>query len=749
MASGSEYVWALDVGSRALRALHLRLDGETVEVLESELIEHRHLLSAPEVGEEQKEQYAAETIKKFASKHDLRGEEVAISVPGQTSFARFVKLPPVDKKQLTKLVRHEAAQQIPFDIHEVEWDYELMSEEDSPDTSIGIFAIKNELVESILSHYTEAGIRVNYVQMAPMAIYNYAAYEFPDVLKNPGKAIVLLDIGTDNTNLVVCSGNSVWQRCIPMGGNDFTEAVSDAFKIDFEKAEKLKRNSQSSKYAKQIFQAMRRTYTELSEEIQRSLGYYSDAHKVDFVRVIGLGGGFKLQGLAKYLQQSLGIKMFMPTEFKKVRLSSGVSAASFHQNILDNSVAYGIGLQALGKAPINANLLPTNVARTMAWKQKSVYMYAAAFIFLIACIAAFGKSMADKIAYSANQDTRREVRAVIDRAQDAISKLEQQKQKDEKLEEKISKYMDYFDNRDIIPSVVQGIGFCMPNAENNPEQSELYEAFQNGNIEKVKQTPRSERKQIFVSSLVIDYTDSIKTTAFSETRKQTDRGGTDRTASPFGGGGGFDPFGGGGGGFDPFGGGGGTMGGMQTGAEGEQRTDEEETEEDGPGFVVVVEGYSPYSEIGKIMDPAGVGDNKDKWGFVTRLENFKEVFERYDIELYQKESSNHFEYETGPVSPESSEMPVGIGIEKTVERLDPEESKAKAGQEILEEETVLIDPVTGEEMSKVVKTDQSGVIQFDDYGEKEYVIRDHWFKLKFKFLWKDAPEADSETEVSE
>ena len=54
---------------------------------------------------------------------------------------------------------------------------------------------------------------------------------------------------------------------------------SRAFKLNFAKAEELKRNAATSKYARQIFQAMRPVFADLVAEIQRSIGFYASVHR--------------------------------------------------------------------------------------------------------------------------------------------------------------------------------------------------------------------------------------------------------------------------------------------------------------------------------------------------------------------------------------------------------------------------------------------------------------------------------------
>lgn len=744
MASASKNVWAIDVGSSSLKAVCYRSNGDNIEIVESIIIDHKFVLSAPGVSEEKRQKAVSDSIADLAQRRDLRNEQVVISVPGQTSFARFIKLPPVDKKKIPKMIQFEAQQQIPFDIHEVEWDYQLMNDADSPDASVGIFAIKNDLIASILANYTQNDVRISQVQMAPIALYNFACYEYDDITSSPKKATILLDMGTDNTNLVICSGRNVWQRCIPMGGNSFTQAIASAFKIDFEKAEKLKRGAQASKYAKQIFQAMRPVYTKLSEEIQRSVGFYLSTSNVEFTKVIAIGGGFRLQGVAKFLQQSLGVKIVMPSDFKKATLSDQLNAAKFHESILELAVGYGLGAQALGMGMIDTNLLPRKLARSMIWKQKAGYFNIAAAMLLIVGVLAFGRALKDKMAFAANEQSRMEVQRVLSTAQQVQSELSEQKSKEDPLKAEIEKYFDYFENRDVVVSFIEGIVKCLPDEEKNPEQAELYQAFKTGDVKSITEIPRDERKQIFITSVSVNYTTSVANSQFGKTmersRRQSPAGGMDMMGEmgmpgmdmgmpgmEMGMPGGMDPWGG----MDDMGFG---------------RVDESEATADGAGFLVVLEGYIPYERFGDLMDPPGVADDKSQWGFITYLENFADVYTKNKLSLYEKDSSNHFVYEYGLVDLDNaSKMPAGIGKQITVTRVGEEQAQGatrnitRRSSDRITKEEVLIDPMTGEEMSKTFKIDDNGVKQFDSYGDEIVINRDHWFRIKAKFLWEDAP----------
>jgi hypothetical protein len=81
-------------------------------------------------------------------------------------------------------------------------------------------------------------------------------------------------------------------------------------------------------------------------------------------------------------------------------------------------------------------------------------------------------------------------------------------------------------------------------------------------------------------------------------------------------------------------------------------------------------------------------------------------------------------------------MPSGIGVvEKRVSQ-----TKSLSGKPSEKKESVIIDPMTKEVISIVAKVNGEGKSPLKTSNRKDYVINDHWFVLKCKFLWKGAPE---------
>ena len=784
MAASVNGVWGIDVGVNSLKSIRLRDGEDGLEVIGFDYIEHRKILTSEDVSSEEKLEIIAETVNTFVSRNEFGKDEVAISVAGHNAFVKFVPLPPVDAKKIPEMVQYEAVQQIPFDINEVEWDHQIMETPDSSVKEVGLFAIKNEIVNEVVDVFAEHNLKVACVQVAPMALHNYVNYDRDDITSSASKATVLLDMGTDTTTLVVSTKNNVWTRSIRIGGSAFTEAISDAFHLRFAKAEKLKRTATVSKYIRQIFSAMKPVYTDLGSEVQRSLGFYTSSgsgRQKGFSKMIVFGGGMRLKGVAKYLQQTLGMPVIVPDSFENLKISEDVSSAKFHENITDYGIAYGLAVQLLGEAKVTSNLLPRHIARAMAWARKARLFTIAASILFVVTLLGFARAKVEAGKYKAAKSHRAKTSQIVSTAQRVQGELDEQTTRNDELAARINKQMVYFDYRDVIPVLAQRILSALPNKDTNADQTELYAAFSAGDINAIKKIDRKERKQLFVTGFSIDFTSAVKTASFKNI--------SGANKGRFGGGGGDDTmmvddgfddlageedFLGEGGDFDigfesPAGMG---IGGSLQSA----KAQEIEAGDNGPGFVVTIEGFCPYEDIGELLDPLGVGEDKSKWGFVTRLQNLDKIYENCQFELFKKQEVQHFIQKTGDVGVEEEEMPSGIGVSREFVRVVIESedgaatnvrspgfsSRRRSGPERIEVENGLIDPLTKEEIAKTVDyitqeeidndpdldQDDLGKVKTDRNGDQKYIVRDHWFRINAKFLWKNAPEQEEITSTN-
>src|SRR5436190_13954625 len=399
MAS-ARFAWGIDIGNRALKAIKLVRDGDGLRSDDVEVIEHEQVLSN---SGDNRDSLIQTALANFAQRHVTKGGVVAIGVSGQASFARFIKLPPVERNKIPSIVKFEAIQQIPFPLDQVEWSYQLFRQPDSPDVEVGIFAMRKELVNQQIKFFSDMQMDVQVVQMSPLAVYNAMYYDN----RLADGTTMILNLGAENADLIIADGESVWLRSVPIGGNNFTEALVKAFKLNFAKAEDLKRNAQTSKYARQIFQAMRPIFADLVAEIQRSIGFYSSVHRDSRIKkIVALGNTFRLPTLQKYLQQNLQMDVERLDAFHAGAPDDGRLAAVLNDNIASMAGAYGLALQAMGQGKIQSSLLPQEIRKAKIWREKTKWFAIAATIFLAGAGVKYGAIYYHKDQFEQNAQSR-------------------------------------------------------------------------------------------------------------------------------------------------------------------------------------------------------------------------------------------------------------------------------------------------------------------------------------------------------
>ncbi len=777
MAKTAKIAWGIDIGNCALKAMKVAVSGDEIELLDFAVIEHEKILSQPDITEQERNELTSKALELFLDDHDITKCNIVVSVPGQSSFARFVKLPPVEAKRIPELVRYEAIQQIPFEIDDVEWDWQIFHDDDSSDLEVGIFAIKNDLVTKALQPFAESKTMIHMVQMAPMALFNFFQHDQRELHEEAGsEAIITLDIGAENTDLVIADGIRVWQRSIPIGGNQFTAAVKKAFKLSFTKAETIKRSANTSKHARQIFQAMRPVFADLAAEIQRSLGFYSSSNReVQYREVIAMGSAMKLPGLVKFLQQSLSLPVKRLNGFETLEISPEISMTDFTAHLPSLSVAYGLAIQGVGQGAITSNLLPREIVRQTQWKKKKIVVIAACVMFVLAGGLSYLSALSGKGAV----EEAGESITIVKSASRAIKK---QRSKKSDLESKIKEstkkrdeIMTFYGSRDIPLLLFQAVHQCIPNATNNPSMKALYNAYDKGDRSAVLATKRGDRQQVFITNLDLIYTDDLSKSFDQIIKENEGLSGAKRNV--------------------------GSMAGSYSGGGLGQSNSTAAAEEKKPtaGFVVMVAGYTPHKKGRSFLSPPEdeVGLVRAKWGMYNRLrylgktgkqinkEKIAEAkknklkapsykspkpglqaklqksgdaiaqalpFETYidegDLRLYFDDTKNGLITLQGTAN---SDQPQNLGIphKEEVKRTKTEtegrgfggstmgmRGSAARGGRTSENLAELLDPFTMETISQCNVKDKDGEIILDESGNPVIQKNDTWFRVNFKVKLK-------------
>jgi type IV pilus assembly protein PilM len=359
-------VWGIDPGAAALKALKLREVDAGAEIEEFRILEYA-LPSGP--TDEDRTQRVRDALRRLRADADLTACRVVASLPGPAGCVRFVHLPPVDESEVPNVIRFEAAQQLPWPVDEVIWHWQTfrdLDELDSPEVDAGIFAARRDEVGRTLLLLAEAGVTLDAIQLAPLALYNFLRF---DERAAAAGATLLVDVGAETTDLILADERRIWTRTLPAGGGRFTEAVAEKLHLPLEEAERLKCSaSAGGERADGVRLAVRPACEGLADSVRQALDEYAEEHRpCRPAEVLLTGGAARQDGLADQLERSLGAAVRRLDGFRKAGLSLKVQVQAVADGAASLAVAFGLALQGLGPTAVHTNFLPAGVARRRTW----------------------------------------------------------------------------------------------------------------------------------------------------------------------------------------------------------------------------------------------------------------------------------------------------------------------------------------------------------------------------------------------
>lgn len=362
-------VWGIDVSKFSVKAVRLERGGAGLVATNMGVMP----FEGTDTGEPTNvDDQIKMTLAEMKARLKIGSEKVVLSLPGHSTFNRMIKLPPVDESKLAEVVRYEAQSQIPFPIDEVIWDYQFVERQYGPgeEKEVILFAIKKDVVEQFLTNIQDVGLNVEAINFGPVALYNFLRAD-----QNLPNTCIAVDMGAENSDLIVLDGAKFWIRNLPVTGNELTKALQQAFNIPFAEAEKLKQKAAQSQQAQKIFNALQPKMRDLIGEVQRSVGYYKSISKsARFDQIVLLGNATRVVNFQKFVSQMLQMQAVRVTKLNKVAVGGSLDAAHLGEELTTVGAAIGLAMQGWGEAPNKINLLPPAFLQAREMKKKQPFV---------------------------------------------------------------------------------------------------------------------------------------------------------------------------------------------------------------------------------------------------------------------------------------------------------------------------------------------------------------------------------------
>ncbi|WP_462269379.1 type IV pilus biogenesis protein PilM [Desulfobacter sp.] len=178
----------------------------------------------------------AEIIRSLFKSQKIKEKNVALSTGGHSVVIKTITTSKVPDDQLHNNIRAEAEQYIPYDIEDVNIDYQILgdSEYSAEQMNVLLVAVRQDLVDEYVELIQMAGLNPVIIDVDTFALQN--VYEvLPDV--NHERITLLIDVGASKTSVnILQDNNSMLMRDMTNGCYQLVSVVSEQLEIDREKA---------------------------------------------------------------------------------------------------------------------------------------------------------------------------------------------------------------------------------------------------------------------------------------------------------------------------------------------------------------------------------------------------------------------------------------------------------------------------------------------------------------------------------
>jgi type IV pilus assembly protein PilM len=329
----------LDIGSHSVKCVQLEKRGAAAYRLVS--VEAFEIAPEGINLEEDPRKAIISAIRKAIEGINLKRTAVITAIGGVSTAIRQIELPFMTEKELASAIKWEARNYIPFDINDVELDYQIINtSRASNKLDIILVSIIKDFVRYHLELLREIPIDPQIIDVNPLALVN--AVLFNEEIERD-EFVVLMDIGDKNTTLSVYSEEGQYfVRNIMISGNDFTDDIMKGNGLSYEDAEKFKRSGDSAG----LIETIKPSLDNLVREVRRSLTFYENQAKIKgFSKIFLTGGSAPLKGLDGYLSTDLGLPVEILNPFRKINVEQASLLSSFENDFSKLALAVGLAIR--------------------------------------------------------------------------------------------------------------------------------------------------------------------------------------------------------------------------------------------------------------------------------------------------------------------------------------------------------------------------------------------------------------------
>src|SRR5688572_10476186 len=286
----------------------------------------------------------ADTLQQIWSSARIRQREVSLGVSGQSAIIRKITVPMMTPAELAEQIQWEAEQHIPFDIKDVQIDYEVLRRRpEAGQMDLLLVAAKKDEIQDYAQLARDAKLRPQVVDIDAFTIQNI--FEFSRGLP-PEQTVALINVGASLSTLnIVARGVSTFTRDIANGGNLISDEIRKRLGISFEQAEDFKcGRAEAGAPPFQVAQVMESVIDSIAGEIQRSLDFFmATSGEAEIARIFLMGGTARIPLLPQAIERRARVQVEVFSPLEKIGVDSSLVDPTAMAS-LDAQLAVALGL---------------------------------------------------------------------------------------------------------------------------------------------------------------------------------------------------------------------------------------------------------------------------------------------------------------------------------------------------------------------------------------------------------------------
>lgn len=320
-------ILGLDLGSHTLKGLVL----ETT--LRGTAVKGYAEVPVPAEGERHDRLRAA--VPQLLAK-GLLADQVVIALPGLGLATHQLALPFTDPKRIDATVGFEVESQLPFDLSEAVFDYQVVGA-DEKGSQLLVGVAKKEEVASLLAVLKELKVDPKVVTHPGFAYQNLMPMlSAGQLAESPDGAVAVVDLGHERVCVAIGRPGAGVEhaRTFSGGGAALTRALAQEFKLTLAEAEQWKEQHGAvgeeavGPDAERAAAAFLRALQPILRELRPTLKNYTAKTRRPVEQVLLTGGTSRLPGLAGQLAHDLQAKVSLLEVSNEVREAAGPTAGA-------------------------------------------------------------------------------------------------------------------------------------------------------------------------------------------------------------------------------------------------------------------------------------------------------------------------------------------------------------------------------------------------------------------------------------